>query len=203
MAEAVYTTVPGKIKPLLAKIRSTGVPKAMTVAVLKQMGFTSSNDTSLLGVLRMIDFVDASKVPTPRWSAYRGGQHRAVLGEAVQHGYSALYDMYPDAHARPVSDLDHFFSTTTQSGKQVISKTISTFKALADEADFTHTHAEHAQAEVAAQPKTRGAQLPAAATTGGSTSLHIDLQIHISPEASAKQIETIFASIGKHIYGRN
>lgn len=33
-------------------------------------------------------------------------------------------------------------------------------------------------------------------------SVHIDLQIHISPEASAEQIDTIFASIAKHLYGR-
>jgi hypothetical protein len=30
-------------------------------------------------------------------------------------------------------------------------------------------------------------------------SLHIDLQIHISPEASAEQIDQIFASMAKHI----
>jgi hypothetical protein len=32
-------------------------------------------------------------------------------------------------------------------------------------------------------------------------SLHIDLQIHISPESSPEQIEQIFASMAKHLYG--
>ncbi|MEG0594171.1 MAG: DUF5343 domain-containing protein [Christensenella sp.] len=31
--------------------------------------------------------------------------------------------------------------------------------------------------------------------------LHIDLQIHISPESSPEQIEAIFASMEKHLYG--
>ena len=31
--------------------------------------------------------------------------------------------------------------------------------------------------------------------------LHIDLQIHISPESSPEQIETIFACMAKHLYG--
>ena len=31
--------------------------------------------------------------------------------------------------------------------------------------------------------------------------LHIDLQIHISPDSSPEQIETIFASMAKHLYG--
>ena len=38
--------------------------------------------------------------------------------------------------------------------------------------------------------------------TSQNPSLHIDLQIHISPEASADQIDSIFASIAKHLYDR-
>jgi len=33
--------------------------------------------------------------------------------------------------------------------------------------------------------------------------LHIDLQIHISPQSTSEQIETIFASMAKHLYGVN
>ena len=35
-----------------------------------------------------------------------------------------------------------------------------------------------------------------------SPSLHIDLQIHISPDASAEQIDKIFASMSKHLYNQ-
>ncbi|MCL5107374.1 MAG: DUF5343 domain-containing protein [Chloroflexi bacterium] len=33
--------------------------------------------------------------------------------------------------------------------------------------------------------------------------VHIDLQIHISAEASAEQIDRVFASMAKHLYGRS
>lgn len=33
--------------------------------------------------------------------------------------------------------------------------------------------------------------------------LHIDLQIHISPDSTPEQIETIFASMSRHLYGAN
>ena len=36
---------------------------------------------------------------------------------------------------------------------------------------------------------------------GHRPNLHIDLQIHISPESTPDQIETIFASMAKHLYG--
>jgi len=55
-----YTTVPGKIKPLLAKIREVGIPSKAASQWLKTIGFTSSNDASLLGVLKLIGLVDSS-----------------------------------------------------------------------------------------------------------------------------------------------
>jgi len=33
--------------------------------------------------------------------------------------------------------------------------------------------------------------------------IHIDLQIHISPETTAEQMDDLFASIAKHIYGKD
>jgi len=36
---------------------------------------------------------------------------------------------------------------------------------------------------------------------GNRPNLHIDLQIHISPESTPEQIEAIFASMAKHLYG--
>jgi hypothetical protein len=35
----------------------------------------------------------------------------------------------------------------------------------------------------------------------GQSSVHIDFQIHISPEASPEQIDQIFASMRRHLYG--
>jgi hypothetical protein len=37
--------------------------------------------------------------------------------------------------------------------------------------------------------------------TSNRPNLHIDLQIHISPESTPEQIDSIFASMAKHLYG--
>jgi hypothetical protein len=137
MAEAPsYTTVPGRISDLLKKIRDTGVPPKATNDWLKSVGFTNSNDRTLVRVLRQIGFVDGSGVPQPAWREYRGSDHRNVLGRALVLGYDTLYAMYPDAHSRPTTDLAHFFSSKTDAGKQSISLMVTTFKNLAKEADF-------------------------------------------------------------------
>jgi len=75
-----YTPVTGKLKTLLQKMRTTGIPPKLSVAHLKTLGFTSSNDPSMINVLRFIGLIDGSTIPTPLWSEYRGQKHREVLG---------------------------------------------------------------------------------------------------------------------------
>jgi hypothetical protein len=90
MVDFAYTTVPGKLRDLLNKIRHVGVPPKISAQWLKNVGFTSSNDTTLLSVLKFIGSADASSVPTAKWTQYRGSDHKRVLGEAIQQGYADL-----------------------------------------------------------------------------------------------------------------
>lgn len=205
MGDFAYTVVPGKLRPLLTKIRSVGVPPKVTVQWLKTVGFTSSNDVTLIGVLKFIGLIDASNVPTPTWTRYRGADHKKVLGEAVRKGYDDLFGVYPDADRRPNSDLEHVFSTSSSGGKQVIDKTVASFKALVAEAEFSE--AGKTELHIAAGPLHTAAAAPPPHTGSGPPqtgvpSVHIDIQIHISPEASGDQIERIFESMAKHLYGQ-
>ena len=202
MAEFAYTTVPGKIPTLLQKIRDVGVPTKITTPWLKTIGFTSSNDSTLVGVLRQVGLIDASSVPTPIWTQYRSNRHKAILGKAIRDGYAELFAVYADAQSRPNSELEDVFSTSSSAGKQTISKTVSTFRSLAENADFgeydpptavdTSATPLHHPVGAAANVSSAPQRLPA---------VHIDIQIHIAPEASTQQIDDIFRSMSKHLYG--
>ncbi len=202
MADFAYTTVPGKIKALLAKIREVGVPRKVTVQWLKSVGFTSSNDASMIGVLKQVALIDPSGIPTPTWSKYRGSDHKKVLGEAIREGYADLFAVYPDADRRPPEDLEHVFSTSSSGGKQVIAKTVSTFRSLADQAEFPPVGTQ-TDLRVPSGPLHKPASQapPPSVQSQTEPTLHIDIQVHISPEASPDQIDSIFASMAKHIYG--
>lgn len=208
MVDYAYTTVTGKIKQFLDKIRSVGVPPKVTAAWLKVLGFTSSNDTTLIGVIKFIGLTDQSGIPTATWSTYRGAKHKAVLGEAIRKGYAELYAVYPDAHLRTNAELTHVFSTSSTAGSQVVGKTVATFKALVEEAEFpasaepeqTTMHSGPLHTPAAAEaPQTP--MIPQNSRAAGP-GLHIDIQIHISPESTPDQIDKIFESMAKHLYGR-
>lgn len=205
MAEFTYTTVPGKLKPLFGKLREVGVPAKATVQWLKSLGFTSSNDASLLGVLKAIGFVDATGVPTPKWSSFRGANSKRVLGEAIREGYAELFAVYSDAWQRSQGELEHVFSTSSSGGRQVISKTVSTFKSLSELAEFAPVSSQtdlHMSSEALHVPVSSAVGSPRTGPAHyGSPSVHIDVQVHIAPESSAEQIDQIFASMAKHLYG--
>lgn len=203
MGDFTYTTVPGKIKPLLEKIRQVGVPPKASVQWLKSIGYKSSNDTTLLGILKTVGLADPSGVPTPVWAQFRGAHHRKVLGEAIRSGYAELFAVYPDAWQRSNTDLEHVFSTSSSAGKQVIAKTVATFKTLCECAEFSEQTALSMPSgpihtPIASQP---ASPMQHNASANHSPSVHIDIQIHISPEASADQIDQIFKSMAKHLYG--
>jgi len=95
---------------------------------------------------------------------------------------------------------------TSSAGKQAVTKTVRTFQNLSAEADFT------AAGDVTPPPTPGVAAAPAAHTVGavsaapagsGSPSLHIDIQVHISPDSSPEQIDKIFESMAKHLYKKN
>ncbi|TWB61208.1 hypothetical protein FBZ98_101543 [Rhizobium sp. ERR 922] len=207
MVDFPYTQVTGKVRNFLEKIRGAGVLPKVSHAWLKTIGFTSSNDATLIGVLKFIGFIDGSSIPTQVWRDFRGGRHKAVLGDAIKKGYSELYAIYPDAHSRSNGDLTHVFSTSSTAGQQVISKTVATFKALVAEAEFSASSTSEDRGvlhsgPLHAAPSSFAPGAPQLPPSQSGPAVHIDIQIHISPESTAEQIDKIFESMAKHLYGR-
>lgn len=209
MAEAPsYTTVPGRIPELLKKVRDTGVPPKATQEWLKSLGFKSSNDRTLLRVLRQIGFIDANGVPTPAWKRYRGADHKQVLGRAIVEGYPSLYGMYADAHVRSATELGHVFSTQSDAGKQTIDKTVSTFKALASEAEFDGAAPEApegapqpTQVNATGRPPADTSPLlppPAHFTSAGMT-VNVNVQLTLPETTDDAVFAAFFKAMRKHL----
>jgi hypothetical protein len=203
MSTFPYTTVLGKLSTFLKKIRDVGVPDKATYKWLESLGFKSKNDRSMISVIKFIGFANQQGVPTERWSQYRGGKSKKILAEGILEGYSELFATYPDACNRSNQELENFFSTRTSSGKQVIQKTVGTFKSLCDLADFSGED----KVKTKATGKSKSIDQPSKSIdieegVSFSPSIHIDIQIHISPETTSDQIDKIFSSMQKHIFKR-
>ena len=98
MSEYPYAHVSSKLKDFIDKIPGTGIPEKVTYNELTARGFKSTNDRTILGVLKHLHFVDAEGIPTENWNLYRNrSSNKALLGALIRSAYSELFAMYPEA----------------------------------------------------------------------------------------------------------
>ena len=203
MADFPYAAVPNKLSTLLEKIQTVGVPAKADTSWLKTHGFKSSNDPSALRVLEFIGFIDSTKQPTDKWKNYRHkGKSNRVLGAAIKQGYSVLYEDLPEAHQSSDDDLENFFRVHSTAGDQAISRTVKTFQSLCSLVDFNAATDNGANGNaVSASPDAPLVAQPQEMESPTPT-LHIDFQVHIAADAPPEQIDQIFESMAKHLYGK-
>ena len=121
----------------MEKIPSIGIPDKVTLKDLFTLDFKSSNDRSILPILKFLKFLDSSGIPTERYRKYRDKSlSKKVLGEAINEGYKDLFKVYPDASEKDHHSLHNFFSTHTGLGERAIKSIVETFKALCSMADL-------------------------------------------------------------------
>src|SRR5690606_36283560 len=123
---------------ILEKIQNAGVPEAFGHDFLRDLGFTSSYDRSVIKLLKYIGFLDASGKPQ---SAYREFTNhtkaRQVLADRLRVAFDDLYLSDKNAHSRSAEELKGWFKSKTGTGDAVAKKIATTFKGLSNYADFT------------------------------------------------------------------
>ncbi len=207
MTNFPYAHSTKKLEDFLQYVQSIGVPEKASTNWLKSTGFTSSNDGSMIRVLKFIGLLDSSSVPTEAWQSYRDKDNaRQVLANSIRNGYSGLFEHFPNAEARSLEELNNFFAARTALGPNARQKAAKTFQTLCSMADFSAESANGAKitddgnevstdanAPLVAQPKEVNSPAP---------TLHIDFQVHIAADAPPEQIDQIFESMAKHLYGK-
>lgn len=196
MKKYIYIVNPAKLKNFLNKIQSIGVPDKFTRNDLVTLGFKSSNDRPIVPIMKDLGFISPDGVPTQRWRDYRVKEKaKRVLAEGILKHYANLYKTYPNAHLQDNQTLNDFFKGETDLGDKAISLMISTFNVLKELADFEAEKPAPEKEIEAERGVTEGEKLP----TLEIPSIHIDIQIHLSPEAKLEQIDKIFESMAKHL----
>lgn len=202
MTEYPYINTIGRLREFVSKIPDWGVPDSVTTKWLPTVGFGSTNHRPIIRILRFIGFIDGN-TPTQSWLAYRdNSQSQRVMAESILSGYADLFKMYPDAQLRTDDELKNHFKGKITAGEQVVSNTVNTFKALCSFADFSKVNqsADSAGDGYSVYSEASVKRISDGVDNEPSIPLHIDIQIHISADTSDDQIDTLFASIAKHLY---
>jgi len=194
-----------RFKDFLSQIKRVRDPKIVDYDWLEKLTFEQRNDRAFYRVLQYIEFISEDNETSDLWRSYRvDGELSGSMATAIVLGYSELFEMYEEAWSCTDDELKSVFKQAGASDR-VAEMSLSTFRALCSLADFSaakengattgengNTTASPVQPLVA-QPPEFDSPAPA---------LHIDFQVHIAADAPPEQIDKIFESMAKHLYGK-
>jgi hypothetical protein len=123
---------------ILDKIQHAAVPDAFGYDFLHDLGFTSSNDRSIVKLFKYLGFLDSSGRPQTSYRDFVDHtKTKIILAERLRSAFDDLYVSNKKAHEMTVDQLKGWFKSKTGKGDSVAIKIATTFKTLADYADFS------------------------------------------------------------------
>ncbi len=217
MSEYPYAHVSSKLRDFLERIPSTGVPEKVTYNELAARGFKSTNDRTILGVLKHLSLVDSEGAPTEHWNSYRNrSSNKSLLATLIRTAYSELFAMYPEAQERTDEEIRNFIASKTKVGEDSVQRIVTTFKTLCEMADFSVPEAQ-ADAQIKGQEPRRErdpndvsdpvrvrelTEKPASSVQSSFAPVHFNIHIHLPETDDVQASDTLIKSIARHILGR-
>ena len=192
-----YTSVPNSLRVFLKGIPQRAVPPRITRQHLKAIGLKSSNDATIISVLKFINLVGANGNPTEEYKQFRDRtKGPVVLANEIREGYKALYDTYEDAYAQSDDVLRNFFTANTSVGPRAVQYIVATFKVLCEFADFSKP------SEAVAAAGDGSPSVSAMAKDGLRVSgpqIHVNLEIHLPDAKDPETYEAIFDAMARKL----
>jgi hypothetical protein len=193
-AEYPYLTSVKNLPAMLEKIKTAGAPPKFTHEFLKtNLGFSSSSDRTIVGVLKKLGFLTADGTPTARYNEFRdttkSGRAMAV---GLREGWAEIFLSDQLAYTRSTGELTGIFKSVTGKAQSVASKMAATFKTLASVGDWK------AAGDPASEEK-ESAPLEPEEGAKGTLNLHHDIHIHLPATSDVATYTAIFRALREEL----
>lgn len=181
------------------------------------MSNTKSANDNVVVALKRLSLIDDECVLTPRGNKWRADStYPDACDEIIKDIYPDELTSFTKDDGTPDNDQVKTWFTHQGFGESNANNMASTYTMIAkrEVPDSAISEAPKKKeqpktsktSKKSRQTKNESAKLPsnelASAPVPIAPSLHLDIQIHIPPDASAEQLDRIFASMSKHLYGR-
>ncbi len=182
--------------PILDRIKGAGTPPRFTFEFLKaNLGFPSSNDRSVVHVLKALRFLSSDGTPTPRYNEFRDeARSGSALAAGLRDGWSSVFLSDEKAYQKSTSQLTELFKSVTGATEAVAQKMATTFRTLAARASWTEVPAR-SEGGLEAPEVTDSAERPELPQVGKGLSLHHDVHIHLPATSDLSVYTAIFRAL--------
>lgn len=137
-----YLTSTKNLGGILNAIIGAQAPEKFTVRFLESLGYKSSAERLIIGVLKSLNFLEDDGRPTQRYHDYLDQtQSEAIMAEAVKEAYADLFQVNKNAQNMTGTEVFNKLKTLSQGqySESVLKKMSSTFISLCTQSDFANT----------------------------------------------------------------
>ena len=182
-------------------IQNAQAPEQFTHKFLQQLGFTSTNDRLLIGVLKGLGFLTDNSEPTDTYfKLLDKTEFKKILASAIREAYEDLFALNINANEFSNEELKSKFKMLTQGQKSdtIITYMVATFKGLCELADWSIIKISKTE-----KPDPEKAEIFQSdyftKDKKISPSLHYNIQIHLPETRDPAVYDAIFQSLKKHL----
>lgn len=195
---------------IMNSILAARAPERFTNKFLEDLGFKSSNDRLIMGVLKGLGFLNETGEPTQRYYDFLDQtQSKQILANGIQEAYEDLFNLRRDAQNMSQEEVKNKLKTLTQGqkGEKVVELMAKTFKTLCDYAEWVGTEnvvkkkePENSYEDVPEVNPTISSNVVLPTETSKNTlGLCYNIQIHLPETTNMAVYDAIFQSIKKHL----
>lgn len=201
-----YVLPTKRIPAFFEQVRNGQAPELFTQQLLKDWGFTSSNDKAFLPLLKALGFLSSDGRPTQRYHDYRDhSKAKYVMADAIRDTYSDLFLIKEHPTNSDKSAIEGKFKSFHNVSDNVASLMAATFFSLLTLADLSgnsNTKVPQSNDAMADKPadedKGNGEERKRPAPLH-RPSLHYNVQIHLPSTKDVEVYNAIFKSLKDHL----
>lgn len=200
-----YLVTVKNTKSFFDSLITAKAPNAFTQKFLEGLGFKSTNDRLYIPVLKGLGFLDANAVPTERYFRFLDqSESRKVVAEAVEEAYGDLFAVNTKANELSPTEVKNKLRVLTQGkfSEVVLTKMASTFKALAEYADWSSKlkPVENIALVQETEPIKIAEEVEVPAGSPLGAEFHYNIQVHLPESRDESIYDAIFRSLRRHLF---
>src|SRR3990170_478488 len=208
MLSKKYLNSVKNLPAILKKIIEGTAPDKFTTEHLKKIGFPSSNDRALIGVLKDLGFLTESGNPTQRYHDYRNtSKSKKVLGESLKDAYSDIFHINEKPSQNDKQAITGLFKSTHNVSDMVAGFMANTFLALLSYADISDVATPYKKdktlkkedKEVGHDESTLKTQTETKPLPTIVPNLRYNIEIHLPATKDIEVYNAIFKSLREHL----
>ena len=191
---------------IMNSILGARAPERFTNKFLEDLGYKSSNDRLITGVLKGLGLLTETGEPSQRYYDFLDQtQSKKIIAIGIQEAYEDLFNLNKDAQNLSQDEVKNKLKTLTQGQKSesIIDKMARTFRTLCDYADWSEisTAKKNPQIQEIHQKddSINANEKNSDHSHNSPIGLHYNIQIHLPETTNMAVYDAIFQSLKKHL----